>query len=52
MINDKYCDIHHNFHSIINTKNIIIHTMKKKLLLNNTSWLLINNKTYTISKKK
>jgi hypothetical protein len=52
MINDKYCDRYHIIHSINNRKNMIIRTMKKIYLLNNTSFLLNNIKTYTIPKKK
>jgi hypothetical protein len=52
MTNDKYCDIYHIIHSIINIKEIQLFIQCKKRLLNNTSWLLNNMKTYTISKKK
>jgi hypothetical protein len=38
MINDKHRDIHYIIHSIINIKNIIIHTMKKKF---NEQYILI-----------
>jgi hypothetical protein len=52
MTNDKHCDIHHIIHSIINIKDIQLFIQCKKCLLNNTSGLLNNKKTYTISKKK